>query len=55
MMRSHGTDIPREIYQFGQKGEPIYDAIEKTIRLRYALLPYIYATSWEVTQHHPAL
>jgi alpha-D-xyloside xylohydrolase len=51
MMRSHGTDIPREIYQFGQKGEPIYDAIEKTIRLRYALLPYIYATSWEVTQH----
>lgn len=49
MMRSHGTEVPREIYQFGKKGEPIYDAIEKTIRLRYALLPYIYATSWEVT------
>lgn len=49
MMRSHGTDLSREIYHFGQKGEPIYDAIEKTINLRYALLPYIYSTSWQVT------
>lgn len=49
MMRSHGTDVPREIYQFGKKGEPIYDAIEKFIHLRYRLLPYIYSTSWEVT------
>lgn len=49
MMRSHGTDTPREIYHFGKKGEPIYDAIEKTINLRYSLLPYIYSTSWEVT------
>ncbi len=49
MMRSHGTDLSREIYHFGEKGEPIYDAIERTIDLRYALLPYIYATSWEVT------
>ncbi len=49
MMRSHGTEVPREIYCFGQKGEPIYDAIESTIRLRYSLLPYIYSTSWQVT------
>ncbi len=49
MMRSHGTDLSREIYHFGEKGEPIYDAIERTIRLRYALLPYIYSTAWEVT------
>lgn len=49
MMRSHGTDVPREIYQFGKKGEPVYDAIDKFINLRYALLPYIYSTSWEVT------
>ena len=49
MMRSHGTDLSREIYHFGEKGEPIYDAIEKTIKLRYSLLPYIYSTSWEVT------
>lgn len=51
MMRSHGTDLSREIYRFGQKGEPIYDAIERTIRLRYSLLPYIYSTSWEVTNN----
>ena len=49
MMRSHGTDLSREIYHFGQKGEPIYDAIARTINLRYSLLPYIYSTSWEVT------
>lgn len=49
MMRSHGTDLPREIYEFGKKGEPIYDAIAKFINLRYTLLPYIYSTSWEVT------
>lgn len=49
MMRSHGTDAPREIYQFGQKGDKAYDAIEKFINMRYSLLPYIYSTSWEVT------
>ena len=45
MMRSHGADAPREIYQFGKKGDNIYDAIEKFINLRYSLLPYIYSTS----------
>lgn len=49
VFRSHGADAPREIYQFGKKGEPIYDAIEKNIRLRYRLLPYIYSTAWQVT------
>ncbi len=51
MMRSHGTDAPREIYQFGKAGEPVYDAIKKNIELRYSLLPYIYSTSWDVTAH----
>lgn len=55
MMRSHGADAPREIYQFGQKGEPIYDAIEKYIRLRYHLLPYIYSTSWDVTANQSSM
>ena len=55
MMRSHGTDAPREIYQFGSKGEPVYDAIEKYIRLRYRLLPYIYSTSWQVTHEHSSM
>jgi alpha-D-xyloside xylohydrolase len=49
MMRSHGTDAPREIYQFGKKGDAVYDAIEKYIDLRYQLLPYIYSSSWDVT------
>ena len=49
VFRSHGADAPREIWQFGKKGEPVYDAIEKMIRLRYRLLPYIYSTAWQVT------
>lgn len=52
MMRSHGTDVPREIYQFGQKGDVVYDAIERFIRLRYSMLPYIYSTSWEVSENN---
>lgn len=43
MFRSHGTDTPREIWNFGVPGEPFYDAIAATIRLRYRLMPYIYA------------
>lgn len=49
IFRSHGTEVPREIYNFGKKGEPVYDAIERTIRLRYRLIPYIYSTAWQVT------
>ncbi|MCR4808844.1 MAG: DUF5110 domain-containing protein [Prevotella sp.] len=52
VFRSHGADAPREIWQFGQKGEPIYDAIEKQIRLRYRLIPYIYSTAWQVTSNN---
>jgi alpha-D-xyloside xylohydrolase len=55
MMRSHGADAPREIYQFGKKGEQAYDAIEKFIRLRYNFLPYIYSTSWDVTAKHSSM
>ena len=43
MMRSHGTDTPREIWRFGEKGQPYYDAIEQAIRLRYRLIPYLYS------------
>jgi alpha-D-xyloside xylohydrolase len=49
MMRSHGTDAPREIYQFGNRGDWTFDAIEKYINIRYQLLPYIYSTAWGVT------
>ncbi|MCR4685643.1 MAG: DUF5110 domain-containing protein [Lachnospiraceae bacterium] len=43
IFRSHGTDTPREPWQFGSKGDPFYDAIEEQIRLRYRLMPYIYS------------
>ncbi|MFA5045361.1 MAG: TIM-barrel domain-containing protein [Paludibacter sp.] len=51
MMRSHGTDAPREIYQFGKRGDWSFDAIEKYINLRYQLLPYLYSTAWNVSNH----
>lgn len=49
MMRSHGTGLPREIWHFGKKGDWCYDAQERYINLRYSLLPYIYSTSWNVS------
>ena len=52
VFRSHGADAPREIWQFGEKGEPVYDAIEQAIRLRYRLIPYLYSTAWQVTSNN---
>ena len=43
MMRAHGTGTPREIWQFGEKGEIWYDAVEKMIRLRSRMVPYLYS------------
>ena len=48
LFRSHGTDVPREIWQFGEKGEPFYDAIAQAIALRYRLMPYIYSVAGSV-------
>lgn len=48
MFRSHGTDTPREIWNFGEPGEIFYDALEKSIRLRYRLMPYIYSMAGKV-------
>ena len=52
VFRSHGADAPREIWQFGKKGEPVYDAIEQMICLRYRLIPYLYSTAWQVTSQN---
>lgn len=49
MLRSHGSDTPREIWQFGEPGTPYYDAILKMINLRYTLLPYIYSMAAQQT------
>jgi len=48
LFRSHGTDTPREIWNFGKPGEMFYDAIEKFIKLRYRLMPYVYSTAMRV-------
>lgn len=48
MFRSHGTDTPREIWNFGEEGTMFYDAIEKFIKLRYHLMPYIYSLAGAV-------
>lgn len=50
IMRSHNSSpVAVEIFQFGKKGDWAYDAIEKYTHLRYKLLPYLYSTTWEVT------
>lgn len=43
VLRSHGTDTPREIWRFGEPGTQFYDAILRMIKLRYSLVPYIYS------------
>ncbi|WP_022762029.1 glycoside hydrolase family 31 protein [Butyrivibrio sp. AD3002] len=51
IFRAHGTDVEREPWAFGDKGDPVYEAICETIRGRYRLIPYLYsvgaATSME--------
>ena len=47
VFRSHGTDTPREPWQFGGEESPEYACIRDTIALRYRLLPYLYATAAE--------
>jgi alpha-D-xyloside xylohydrolase len=49
IFRSHGTDTPREIWNFGEKGEMFYDTIEKFINLRYLLMPYVYSLAGKTT------
>lgn len=49
MFRSHGTDVSREIWRFGEEGTPFYDALAQAIRLRYRLIPYLYSLAAEVT------
>lgn len=49
MQRSHGSGVSKEIWFLGKKGDWAYDSEEKYINLRYALLPYLYSTGWEVT------
>ena len=51
MLRSHGSDTPREIWNYGEPGTPYYDAILRMITLRYELIPYSYSMAGWTTQH----
>lgn len=47
VFRSHGTDVRREPWHFGEAGDRFYDAIQGAIALRYRLMPYIYSAAAE--------
>ncbi len=51
VFRSHGTGTPREVWQFGDKGEWAYEALVRFDKLRYRLMPYIYSLAGMVTQN----
>lgn len=56
MFRAHGTDAPREIWRFGEPGDPMYEALVKSLQLRYRLLPYIYSLAgWTTHQAYTML
>jgi len=45
IFRSHGSETPREIWEFPDSAA----ALIKADNLRYRLLPYIYSVGWQVT------
>jgi alpha-D-xyloside xylohydrolase len=45
--RSHGSRIHNEVWSYGKQAEPI---LEKYLRLRYQLMPYIYSLGWQANQ-----
>lgn len=55
VFRSHGTDTPREPWNFGKAGDMFFDAITKFIRLRYRLLPYIYSCAAAVYRENTTM
>jgi alpha-D-xyloside xylohydrolase len=42
-MRAHGSRKENEVWSYGKQAEPI---LEKYLRLRYQLMPYIYSLGW---------
>jgi alpha-D-xyloside xylohydrolase len=55
MFRSHGTDTPREVWQFGEEGELVYDTLVKYLKLRYKLMPYIYSMAGAVAHRNDTM
>jgi alpha-D-xyloside xylohydrolase len=50
ILRVHGTDRPREMWNVGDATSAVYQTELKFDRLRYALFPYIYSLAGAVTQ-----
>jgi len=50
ILRVHGTDRPREMWNIADQQSPVYQAELKFDNLRYALFPYIYSVAGAVTQ-----
>jgi alpha-D-xyloside xylohydrolase len=50
ILRVHGTDRPREMWNIGDDQSAVYKTEGKFDLLRYALFPYIYSVAGAVTQ-----
>jgi len=44
IMRAHGSRVANEVWSYGKQAEPI---LEKYLRLRYKLMPYIYSLGYQ--------
>lgn len=57
MMRFHGSGHNCEIWMLGEQDDANgdYNQVLKYIKMRYRLLPYIYSTSWQISQNHRSL
>ncbi|HVN18356.1 MAG TPA: TIM-barrel domain-containing protein [Dongiaceae bacterium] len=47
IFRAHGSRIRNEVWSFGKQAEPI---LEKYLKLRYELMPYIYSLAFKTYQ-----
>ncbi|MDE2184145.1 MAG: DUF5110 domain-containing protein [Alphaproteobacteria bacterium] len=47
IFRSHGSETPREIWEFGD----FTPVLVKFDNLRYRLMPYIYSQAWQITRN----
>jgi alpha-D-xyloside xylohydrolase len=45
--RAHGSRPQNEVWSYGKQAEPI---LEKYLRLRYTLMPYLYSLAWRTHQ-----
>ncbi len=50
IFRAHGSNTPREVWQFGGPGDWAYDALVAADSLRYRLLPYVYSLAHGVRE-----